>query len=529
MSKKYQIRFILNIVLILILFTPVFSFAKSNIQVVHEMLAEYFDLIRSGNYESALGMWDPLAVKKANRLGIDYNDIPLKIDCNSPVLYNYEKLKNRLDLGIKSKSTLDTGFIRIQFKPETINESNSYLYYAKQTGNYFWFIFPQDYYSIDWPIYESKYFRFIVNPLRDNSYNKIASTSLDLFVEEIAAKISISPEELEVLAREKIDYYLCQTEQEVFRISGHQTDGFYDPASDAIISSNFPEFHLVARLLVNYKLNQLPLFTLPVIKEGLAISLGGRWYRSPGVILDFGEYILNYDLTEIDSVLTAIGNENINMSDITFPIEACMIDYIINSLGTEKFFQLYNTLSGDVHFVNNLSINDVKNIIGEAFEQPWNEFKKQFDTYTASEKSHKGLISPGQIKTDNEIFNDGGFVVSSSEQWLKINYTAKNDQNNEANLVFSRPASLNEKTSELFKEQYKENQEYKGYRFGIRIDKNEIGLYDYAINQLKAKYIYNFSPDPAYYDSTNGVISAYFDINLLEGILPGDSDYELIK
>ena len=122
-----------------------------------------------------------------------------------------------------------------------------------------------------------------------------------------------------------------------------------------------------------------------------------------------------------------------------------------------------------------------------------------------------------------------GFVISSSDKWLQIIYTNKDAQNSEANLVFAKPTSLYDKNSELFKEQYKEKREYKGYRFGIRVDRNEIGLYDYALNQLKAKYVYNFAPDPAYYDSANGVISAYFDINLLDGILPGDSDYEILK
>jgi len=58
---------------------------------------------------------------------------------------------------------------------------------------------------------------------------------------------------------------------------------------------------------------------------------------------------------------------------------------------------------------------------------------------------------------------------------------------------------------------------------------NEIGLYDYAINRLKAKYVYNFAPDPAYFDSTERKISAHFDIRLLDGILPGESDYEILR
>lgn len=518
-----------SLALFLVSLLPDNADGNSDDRTANMMVVEYFDLIRSGNYESAQSMWEPSTIKRAARLGIEYENIPIKTNCNSPVLYDLEPIRDKLETSIKSRSTLDTGLIRLQFNTETTPGPNNYLYYAKKLGGYFWFIFPQDYYAADWLQYESKYFRFFVNPKKDNSYNKIASASLDSFVDKIAAQISISPERLDLLAKEKIDYYLCQDNPEVGRLSGRQADGVYDQASDAIISSIFPEFHLVARLLVNFKLQKLPLFTLPVIKEGLAISLGGRWHRSPGVILDFGKYILDYELTEIDSVLTAIGSENYEMSDITFPIEACLVDYIYNSLGTEKFFQLYDSLSGDIGFINSLSIEDVKSIIAGSFEQSWPEFRLQFENSIASGNSSGGRILPGGVNADQELLNDGGLVIFSSDKWLEIRFTDKDCQNPEANLMFNKPASLAGKTSELFNEQYKEGQQYKGYRFGIRIDMNEIGLYDYALNQLRAKYVYNFAPDPAYFDSANGKISAYFDIKLLDGILPDDSDYEIIK
>jgi len=508
---------------------PFSAHGKSDERMATDAMTDYFDLIRSGNYESALGMWEPSTIERATRLGIEYNNIPVKPDCNSPVLNNWDQVKDKLDIARKTKVTLETGMFKFQFNADTTSGSINYKYYTKKLGKYFWFIFPQDYYAADWPVYESKYFKFYVNPKRDNSYNKIASAELDAFVDKIAAKISLAPKQLDILAKEKIYYYLCSNEPEVRMISGRQTDGLYDPASDAIISSVFPEFHLVAQLLVNYKLQNLPLFTLPVIKEGLATSLGGKWQRSAGVILDFGEYILDYKLTEIDSVLTAIENENNEMSDITFPIEACLINYIYDELGTNKFFKLYKALSGDIHFVNGLSIEKVKTIIAESFKQPWPEFKKQFEDFIASNESFSGQIQPGRTETDQVLLKNGGLVISSSDKWLEISFSVEDDQNPETNLLFSKPASLIGKTSELFKEQYKDRRKYKGYRFGIRIDMNEIGLYDYAINRLKAKYVYNFAPDPSDFDSTGHKIAAHFDIRLLDGILPGDSDYEILR
>ena len=240
-------------------------------------------------------------------------------------------------------------------------------------------------------------------------------------------------------------------------------------------------------------------------------------------------HILDYKLIEIDSVLATIKNEGSEMPDITFPIEACLVDYIYNFLGADKFFQLYRSLSGDIGFINGLTIEEVKNIIANSFNQSWPEYKRQFEDYIASDNSHGNQIFPGRTKTNQELLNESGLVVSSSDKWLEISFSDINSQNPEATLMFFKPASLNGKSSKLFNEQYNDGREYKGYRFGIRIDANEIGLYDYAINQLKAKYVYNFAPDPAYFDSAGGKISAYFDIKLLDGNLPGNSDYEIIK
>jgi len=177
-SKSYRLIYL---ALFFILVIPLKINAKSDDQLASETLIDYFDLIRSGNFESALNMWEPSAITRANRLGIEYNNIPVKPDCNSPVFRNLKQIINHLESGIKSKSILDTGIIRLHFSAETSSGVYNYQYFAKKLGKYFWFIFPQDYYAAGWPVYESKYFRFFVNSKKDNSYNKIAAASLDNF------------------------------------------------------------------------------------------------------------------------------------------------------------------------------------------------------------------------------------------------------------------------------------------------------------------------------------------------------------
>jgi hypothetical protein len=514
----------------LILLTANISSGASDELEAYNMLTYYFDLIQSGNYESALGMWEPTARQRATRLGIEYENIPVKPDCNSPILYNFGQVKNILiNEGIKSKAMLDSGLIRLQLSLETPKGPIENLYYARKIGSDFWLIFPQDYYAKDWPAYQSRYFRIYVNPAMDNCFNEIALISLDKFVDSIANQIAIPTDRMQVLERQKIDYYLCQNDLEVKQLSGVQTDGVVDPAADAIISSNFPEFHLVARLLINFRLQKLARFSLPLLEQGLSIALGGRWHRAPGVILDFGKYILDYKLTDVDSILLSSSNENGIMSDITFPVEAYLVNYIFISLDKDKFFRLYRVLSGDFNHIKDLKTVDIETAIAESFEISWPEFRNRFEEFVSSDKLYGGQIFPGETKTDRILLDLDGLAISASDKWLQISSAGNNKENPEANLLFNRQTALEGKNSALFKEQYRDTREFEGYRYGIMVDANEIGLYDYALNQLKAKYVFNFTPNPAYFDSAGHKISAFFDIKLLEGNLPGQQDYELIK
>ncbi|MGH8015866.1 MAG: hypothetical protein ACREBV_06715, partial [Candidatus Zixiibacteriota bacterium] len=60
------------------------------------MLGSYFDMLVSGNYESATYFWNRQAQDRSAKFGIQYDKIPLKIDCASPVIQNLSLMKNYL-------------------------------------------------------------------------------------------------------------------------------------------------------------------------------------------------------------------------------------------------------------------------------------------------------------------------------------------------------------------------------------------------------------------------------------------------
>ena len=77
-------------------------------------------------------------------------------------------------------------------------------------------------------------------------------------------------------------------------LTGHDAHGMTNFQFDAIISRHLPHTHELVHMLYNFAQEDLPLFTLPVLQEGLACCLGGRWGKSPDVINYWGNVSVTF-------------------------------------------------------------------------------------------------------------------------------------------------------------------------------------------------------------------------------------------
>ncbi len=494
-----------------------------------ELMNYYYDLILSGNYESARGMWDPSALFRASRLGIEYDGIPLKVDCTSPVVNSIDRISLDRFPGLKGRSNLDNNVFRLKFGAIVDSREVQHNYYARQLGQDYWMFFPQDVYCKDWQEVDSKYFRFYIQPGRIDYFNVSGADALDLFVDQVAKQIGIPGDRLDLLKQQKIDYYLCSTQAEVAKITDVDAAGYYDPASDAIFSIDFPAFNLVAKQLINFRLQKLPLFAIPLMDEGFSIYLGGRWQRSPAVITDFGRYIVDNDLTEVDSVLVTRDFDEATLPDITYPVDACLVDFLIGKLGMDKFLELYKDLSGNALYRDTVSADYVKGVIAENLGTDWDGVSTDFLAYLGNRPDRGGVIYPGQ-KINKDILLAGDEVMLyGSNDWFQVKYFVPDSLDGAFHYLFGKDEKLENKQSELFNEQYKGKKQLDSYRYGLMIDKNEIGLYDYAANQLIGKYVYSFDPDPDYFNPEKKIITAYFSTDLFNGKIPDVEDGMVLK
>ena len=465
--------------------------AQGGGQEVTPVINEYFDLIFNGNYEIAGDMWTPEALERSGRFGITFTDIPIKADCNSPLMRNVSELTGKMVAPIRKYEPLGDKkeWYRVEYADVFGSALLKHDYYLQRRGDWFWLGYPQDYYSTDWLVVESGFLRLRAHPSMMKYLYSVSLAEADRSLEEIAVRLGISEATLDSMTSRKIEYFFCPSDSVVKQMSGFLVMGTLDLASNDIISADFPHLHELSHLLVNIRLRELPLYTLPFIREGLAVYLAGRWGKHPAPLLDLAVFLYEEELVVLEPILTMSGFESEAGADIVYPVAGLFTGYLIDKMGMPKFLDLYLQLSGKFPQVNGLSSEDVQAKFSQATgHSNWVDLKSDFAGYLTRHKEKEVVALPGAGKKGKEIIAEPRFAVSDDGDWLAFEFAAApEDSLCQGNLVFGPLDGLKGQISSLFEEQYSDGTLVDGLRNGVRYDHNEAGLYDYATNQLLAK------------------------------------------
>jgi len=495
------------------------------------VMTRYFDLISAGNFDIAGDMWSPEALERSGRFGIKYTGIALKVDCNSPIIRNLDELDSRPVSPIRKYETLmENDWYKLEYSNLQGNSLMRHYYYAQRRGDWFWLSYPQDFYAADWPVTESRYFRVHTHPEVQKYLNDVVLDEADQFVETMAARLSMPGSSLERIAEDKIEYFYCPSDSVVEQITGFLVKGTLDLASNDIVSADFPHFHETSHLLINIRLQEMPLYTLPVIREGLAVNLAGRWGKHPAVLMDLAVAIYGLELVTFDSIFTLHGFKTESGAEIVYSVAGIFCDYLIDRLGEETVLDLYLQLSGKYDYVNGLTAEDVQRImISATGHADWNALIADFDAYIQDYSERRLVAIPGSGNQGKTLLNEERFIVREDGNWVAFDFRGDpSDSVLEGNLVFAPDDGLVGQFSLMFESQYGSSQPFEGYRYGVRFDRNEIGLYDYATNRLVGKYIWGITPSEEYYDAERNIIGVRFNKSLFKGRLPQPGQCRLL-
>ncbi len=496
-----------------------------------ETLANYFKLLKTGNMESAANMWTEGAVERSSRFGITYDNIPLKVDCISPIVQDLPTMSKFLEPPVKQLTVLeDTNYVRLDYAAIVEGKLVKHSYYLYSDGDYYWLLPPQDYFARDWEQVESKYFRIHAHPSVKKYLNSAVLAEADAFVERLAEELSLEKEDKELLRQKKIEYFYCDSDQTVGDILGVRTKGGLDLASNDIISSFFPHNHEVVHLLYNIKLRHIPLATHSLLREGIAVAYGGRWGKAPTALFDLGAFLYRQKIVELDSLLTENGFRIQAGSDIAYPFAGIFTMYLLDKIGTGKYEKLYRSLSGNGAEVEAFPDSLVKRVLQEAVKaSSWSALQHDFDSFVQKKLPAYAVVKAGLPSGGFQVLVDNGsFRVIADDDWVAFEFTASDAGALSGNLLFGRDDRFADGSSAMFEEQYGGKQSFEGYRFGVRFDVNEAGLYDYASNQLIAKFILGISLSDDYFDAEKNTVTVQFKRDLLNGVLPAANECKLL-
>jgi len=485
------------------------------------VLAEYFDLLVSGNTQTAEQLWTAPVLERANRFGIQFDDIPLKVDCNSPLVRDIDLMQNYIHPTAKTFETLPGGdYVKMEYRPMVLGRVIPHDYYAYNDGQYFWLTHPQEYYTRGWPVIETEFVRLHYHPSRRKYLNDLVFDELDNFVEKTAKRLGMSGDQFDKIKEFKIEYYYCDADSTVKAISGHLTKGLLDLPTNDIISAYMPHYHELVHLLINITLKDLPLFTQPLLREGIAVYYGGRWGKAPEALFGLGSFLYREKIVDVDSLVTMRGFESQATSDIAYPMAGIFIGYLESKLGRDKLMDLYLDLSGPFDTVNAQSADMVEQKLADVTgAADWKELHSDFSDWLKKNIDENPSAAPGALAKGKQIARTDNYTVTESKDWVVFVFNTHGEDTPKGNLIFGVDERLKGKHSSLFEEQYDKNLLYEGHRWGVRYDGNEVGLYDYGSNELVAKYIWGLTPSDKYWDKEAGTIS----VSIRRSLIPDEA------
>ena len=517
--------------LIVLIMLPVLVFSgQVNTREAVENIYYYFDLLVSGNIESARDLWTEPVIERSGRFGIEYDGIPLKLDCTSPVMQNLPALRDNLFRSIRQVMSLDGNeYFTAEYSVLVDGEKVTHLYYSYYDGEYFWLTHPQDYYACDWPVLESKYFRIHCHPDRRIFLNQVTLDEADRFVKVMAESLGMLRADLKTIQEKKIEYFYCPSDSIVEKITGVRVRGMLDLPTNDIISAYFPHFHEVAHLLVNIRLGKLPMYTQPLLSEGLAVYLGGRWGKSTVTLNYLAGFLQDQKLVEIDSIITMDYFKQHSSADMSYPVAGLFTAYLVDALEMDKFLNLYLSLSGSYDELLRMEETIVKQKISDALEvADWPTVLQNYKAYSQRKLGEEAAFTPGGIDEGEKIIEDKGILVVENRKWIAVKISGDELQPQAGDLYFGPDESLVGQRSLLYEEQGNNFEMLSGYRYGLRFDANEAGLYDFVTNQLLGKFINGLTPSDEYLSAEDGTIAFKFRKELTGKVIPHDGAYELI-
>jgi hypothetical protein len=347
----------------------------------------------------------------------------------------------------------------------------------------------------NWPTVATEFFTIHHQPTTPPGH--VATKELDRFVAETLDLWEVPETFRSHLRQNKMAYYLCD-DATVTRLTGYQTKGMADLAGRAVISSHYPHFHELVHLLVHLMQETPPAQTHPLVQEGIACLLGGRWGRSPDIVLYTGWVHQNFGMGALDDIMTQADFHTFSGgADVAYPMAAMLCEMVRREAGWSGVLALNEELSGSLEKVVSLRSEDVVAAIAEICQ--WGEadsHQRLSETMAALWLEYRRCgIAPVDTMPTGKLFKKALRGTGAALVWEEDNrHFVKLFARDYPAYILAPPTDSDWGFSTLFTEHFPD-QSYQGQRYGLRFSSDNISLYDFATNQLVATWVAGFTDE----------------------------------
>ncbi|MBN2288138.1 MAG: hypothetical protein JXQ83_02320 [Candidatus Glassbacteria bacterium] len=345
---------------------------------------------------------------------------------------------------------------------------------------------PLFYHARNWPQRETRYFRFYLSDT--TGFNSYAADRLESFLEAVLEGLELTAQEKQRLESGKIICFRCADQDEIELLTGFRSRGMGILAYDYVATTFNCHYHELVHLLVNFKLRDPDLYTHPFLQEGLAVALGGRGGKEPGVIHDLGYFLARSGLQDYRELLDP-GSFAAQDPSMSYPVSGLYSLFLLQALGLEGYLGLYRKYSGPLGSVSGTAIaeNDLP------APRLWQEF---LDSYT----QYANISFAGAPAEAGPFWQqDGSGVFEAGDSYFFRTGDA---------LLIGPPDPATGRSSARFAELFPAAA-YRGEKYLVLADPAEVKVYNLWADNLAANFVCGFSFTAESVPATDGFFGFY--------------------
>lgn len=471
-------------------------------------LASYLRAVLADDIDQAAQHWRPADLVSAGRLEIHYTGLPLKIDGDSPLWAHREAIRSgRISCRLEHPSPVASGALAgvmcqvvvLAAGPDTTRFP---YYFADQDGDG---LLTSPAMLLAAPDRDPTSLYVAVHDRRSTTPtggDEFAPAQLDSCVGRMLLALGFAESAETRLIRGKLGYLLLDP-ADVERLAGAPTVGVANLQQDMVVTSHPCHAHELAHLVVNAWLQDLPLYMLPLMQEGTAVHLGGRWGRHPRILARLGRTTLNEGLLTLDDLL-ARDDFLRQPADLTYAPAGVFAGFLLDSYGAAGLRDACLAVSGEATTISSWSADQVKMRLATALGTNWDDLAAAFAAWLAAPTAsgiRPGIVSATVTATDTLSAGRLRLCVVDDAAASEISVAIDATDGPPAGAILFGGGGGGDGGSlpapPLFAEHFP-GRRYTGQSHALIFTPDEAKLYDYRLQMLVALHAEGFWPSTDY-------------------------------